>query len=76
MPSADVTSSDCPRGGFHGQAPGGFPVRLVITAKAAEAICQSKTASSQMEATDPKLKQQLVVMVPKMEGEKLKSISS
>ncbi len=76
MPVGDVAPSRCPRAQYHSQAPETFPGYPVVTSRAAETTCRSQVNSSESVAADRKLQEKLVVQLPKMGEEKLKSISS
>ncbi len=76
MPRGDVTPYGCPRAKYHDKAPETFSGCPVVTTRAAETTCWSQVSSAQAAATDQKLKQQLVVNLPRMGEEELKSFSS
>ncbi len=76
MPNGDVTPPECPSAQYHGQAPEAFSGRPVVTTRADETTCRSQASSTQTASADQKLQQRLVVNLPRMRKEELKSISS
>ncbi len=76
MPNGDVTPPGCPQAQYHSQAPEAFSERPDVSSRAAETTCQSQASSSQTAAAGQKLHQKLVVKLPKMGEEELKSIFS
>ncbi len=76
MPTGDVTPPECLWAQYHGQVAEAFSEHPVVTSRAAEKTCWLQASSSQTVAADRKLQQKLVVQLPKMGEEKLKSISS
>ena len=76
MPNGDVTPAECPRAQYHDKAPETFSGHPVVTSRDAETTCRSQASYSQMAAADQKLQQRLVVNLPRMGEEELKSISS
>ena len=76
MPNGDVTPPVCPRAQYHSQAPKAFSGHPVVTSQAAETTCRSQASSNQTATVDQKLQQKLIVKLPKIGEEELKSISS
>ncbi len=76
MPQGDVTPYECPRSKYHDKAPETFSGRPVVTTRAAETTCWSQVSFAQMAAADQKLQQTLVIGLPCLRKEELKSISS
>ena len=76
MPNGDVTPHECPRAQYHGPVPEAFSGRPVVITQAAETTCRSQASSTQIAPADQNLQQRLVVNLPRMRKEELKSISS
>ncbi len=76
MPNGDVTPHECPRAQCHGQAHEDFSGRPIVNTRAPETTCWSQVSSTQTTAADQKLQQNLVVNLPRMGKEEVKSISS
>ncbi len=72
MPTGDVIPPEC----AGAQASENFSGCPIVTGRVAETTCRSQATSSATVAADRKLQQQPVIHLPKLGGEKLKSISS